>query len=132
MNNIILTTPAMLFPGISLLFLAYTQRFLALANLIRNLYQRETINSSEITKHNLQIVSLRKRLYLMRTMQLFGVVSFILCGLSMLSMFLEWNFVGKIVFGVSICSLIISLLISFFEIWLSTKAINIALSDMEI
>jgi Protein of unknown function (DUF2721). len=35
-----LTTPALLFPAISLLLLAYTSRFLALAALMRELHVR--------------------------------------------------------------------------------------------
>jgi len=127
MNNIVLTTPAMLFPAISLLFLAYTQRFLALANLIRNLQLKEIDKS----KKSGQIKNLRHRLYLMKLMQLFGVISFILCSISMMSMFLEYDIFGKIIFGISICGLIISLIISLYEVWLSTGAIEIALSDME-
>jgi hypothetical protein len=130
MNTVALTTPAMLFPAISLLFLAYTQRFLALANLIRNLH-KETIDKFEHSISNRQIASLRRRLHLMRKMQLFGVIAFILCSMSMMSMFLGWDMAGRIIFGVSICSLIVSLLISLFEVWLSTGAIEIALSDME-
>ncbi|MCK9567418.1 DUF2721 domain-containing protein [Candidatus Pacearchaeota archaeon] len=138
MNTVALTTPAMLFPAISLLFLAYTQRFLALANLIRNLRKvelgvrfGETTCPSDHSINNRQIDSLRRRLHLMKTMQLFGVIAFILCSISMLSMFLEWNIAGRIIFGASIGSLIVSLLISLYEVWLSTGAIDIALSDME-
>jgi hypothetical protein len=126
MNDVILTTPGMIFSAISLLFLAYTQRFLALSNLVRNLH-KETIAVVDIPKLNLQIESLRQRIRLVRSMQLFGVISFVLCSLSMLSIFLSWNITGRIIFGVSICSLIVSLLISLYEIWLSTKALDIAL-----
>ena len=130
MNTVALTTPAMLFPAISLLFLAYTQRFLALANLIRNLHKGNIDAQADLVS-NMQIASLRRRLHLMRKMQLFGVIAFILCSMSMMSMFMEWNVAGRIIFGTSICSLIVSLLISLFEVWLSTGAIEIALSDME-
>jgi len=122
MNTVAITTPAMLFPAISLLFLAYTQRFLALANLIRNLRKvelgvrfGETTCPSDHSINNRQIDSLRRRLHLMKKMQLFGVIAFILCSMSMMSMFLEWNIAGRIIFGASICSLIISLLISLYE-----------------
>jgi hypothetical protein len=40
MNQLSLTTPALLFSAISLLLLAYTNRFLAYASVVRNLHAR--------------------------------------------------------------------------------------------
>lgn len=125
-----LTTPALLFPAISLLLLAFTNRFLAIATLIRQLHA----NYNE-TKENrvlaTQIENLRKRLFLIRNMQAFGVLSFFFCVLSMIFLFQEMQVAGQWVFGVSLLLLLISLGISLREVQLSTKALEVELSDME-
>ncbi|MCD6658809.1 MAG: DUF2721 domain-containing protein, partial [Lentimicrobium sp.] len=66
-NQITLTTPALLFSAISLILLAYTNRFLGYASLIRGLHEKFKINPNELLKG--QISNLRKRLYLTKNMQ---------------------------------------------------------------
>lgn len=123
-----LTTPALLFPAISLLLLAYTNRFLVLAQLIRQLHGQDRQHLSE--QIALQIENLQQRIGLIRTMQLFAVLSFIACTLSMFAVFLERVTVGEWIFGASLILLTISLLISFWEIHISCVAINIELQDL--
>ncbi|WP_029914997.1 DUF2721 domain-containing protein [Pelobacter seleniigenes] len=123
-----LTTPALLFPAISLLLLAYTNRFLVLAQLIRQLHsQRATMTEMVIR----QISNLRLRLILIKAMQGLGVLSFLLCVLTMLLLFLKWMVPAEWIFAISICLLALSLLCSLLEIAISTKAIEIELEDLE-
>ena len=123
-----LTTPALLFPAISLLLLAYTNRFLVLAQLIRQLHsQRATMTKMVIR----QISNLRLRLILIKAMQGLGVLSFLLCVLTMLLLFLNWVVPAEWIFAISICLLALSLLCSLLEIAISTKAIEIELEDLE-
>lgn len=129
MDNISLTTPALLFPAISLLLLAYTNRFLVIAQLIRELHQQHSQTYSEITRR--QIFNLRKRVKLIKWMQIFGVLSFFLCTFSMLSLLLAKEDLGAIAFAVSLGSMGISLLLSLYEVSISINALNIALSDLE-
>ena len=98
-----LTTPALLFPAISLLLLAYTNRFLVLAQLIRELNQREGENVREMAKR--QISNLRKRIVLIKTMQAFGVFSFVLCTAAMFCLFMLWHTAGQLLFLNSIIRL---------------------------
>lgn len=123
------TTPALLFPAISLLLLAYTNRFLVLAQLIRQLHAREREQLQDLVLR--QIDNLRQRIVLIKAMQLFGVLSFIACSLSMFSIFLGHNMVGEWIFGASLVLLIVSLILSLYEIQISCRAINIELSDLE-
>lgn len=124
-----LTTPGLLFPAISLLLLAYTNRFVVLANVIRQL---SSINDSECPSLvERQIKSLRRRLSLIKGMQIFGVLSFMLCTLSMLSLFLNWILTGSILFGASLALLVVSLFYSLYEVHISTQAINIELEKIE-
>ncbi|MBU2919410.1 MAG: hypothetical protein ACJAZB_000294 [Psychrosphaera sp.] len=123
-----LTTPALLFPAISLLLLAYTNRFLVLAQLIRELNQRDNSGLELVVKR--QITTLRKRLHLIRAMQSAGVMSFLLCTLAMFLIFVEMPLLGSIFFGCSLASLTISLVLSLFEVHISTRAIEIELESM--
>ncbi|HMK20156.1 MAG TPA: DUF2721 domain-containing protein [Chitinophagaceae bacterium] len=128
--EITFNTPALLFPAISLLLLAYTNRFLALANLVRRLhdeYKRGEKSSGIIY----QIQSLRRRLILVRYMQGLGVFSFVCCVVTMYSIYSEWQGAAKYIFAVSLLSLLTSLIISLIEITQSTKAIEVELSDIE-
>ncbi|MEO8583490.1 MAG: DUF2721 domain-containing protein [Flavitalea sp.] len=130
MMQLSITTPALLFPAISLLMLAYTNRFLAIANLIRNLHAKyqQFPDEKHIVK---QIKSLRVRIRLIRSMQAMGVVSFLFCVVCMYTIFRGWTEASYIVFAVSICFFIISLITSLVEITLSTKALELELSDIE-
>jgi len=128
--EITFNTPALLFPAISLLLLAYTNRFLALANLVRKLhdeYKRGGENKIIVK----QIHSLRLRLRLVRYMQTLGIFSFLCCVICMYSIYSEWTVVSRYVFATSLLSLLVSLVISLVEITQSTKALELELGDIE-
>ncbi len=127
--NVSLTTPALLFPAISLLLLAYTNRFLTIAGLIRGLYKSYQENPTENIKA--QISNLKRRVNLIKNMQIFGIVSLFLCVLSMFLIYEELQFYGSLIFGISLVLLMISLILSIIEIQISVKALNIQLEDME-
>ncbi len=125
-----ITTPALLFPAITLLLLAYTNRFLAIATLIRNLYKQHKDDRGEKIIVD-QIRNLKIRLNMIRYMQVFGIVSFFLVVLCMFLLFREYLIMARIAFGASLLSLLLSLGISLIETQISTKALNLELSDME-
>ena len=140
MNQLTLTTPALLFSAISLLLLAYTNRFLAYANVVRGLHARYKENQSnrepgEANPDILivgQIQNLRKRLVLTRTMQLLGIGSLLLCVLCMFLVYIELQLSAEIIFGIALLMLIVSLAISVREIQISVKALDLHISDMEL
>ena len=123
-------TPALLFPAISLLLLAYTNRFIALANLVRTLH-KEYRDGGEGEKVVQQIRNLRRRLILIRYMQGLGVFAFVLCVVSMYCIYNTWMPVAHFVFALSLLSLLASLIISLIEIAVSTNALEVQLSDIE-
>lgn len=123
-------TPALLFPAISLLLLAYTNRFLALANLVRKLHD-EYIAGQKNKVILRQIKSLRRRINLIRYMQGLGVFSFLCCVACMYSIYKGWAQAAELIFAISLLSLLASLLFSLVEIIQSTNAIELELSDME-
>jgi hypothetical protein len=128
--EITFNTPALLFPAISLLLLAYTNRYLALANLIRKLhdeYMRKEKNHLLLK----QIKILRVRINMVRQMQALGAFSFLCCVLTMFSIYQAWLTITSYAFAISLLSLLASLIISLLEISQSTKALEWELSDME-
>lgn len=127
--EISLTTPALLFPAISLLLLAFTNRFLAIASLIRNLHAAYQQDPQKILIQ--QIRSLRRRLVLIRSMQFFGISALFLCVCCMFILFAGFIRTGEVIFGISLILLMISLFLSIMEIQVSVGALNIQLSDME-
>lgn len=128
--EITFNTPALLFPAISLLLLAYTNRYLALANLIRKLHDEYMKGEKKL--HLLkQIRILRIRINMVRQMQTLGVFSFVCCVVAMYSVYKQWNGFTSYVFAASLLSLLASLVISLLEISQSTKALEWELSDME-
>jgi len=128
--EITFTTPALLFPAISLLLLAYTNRFLALASLVRKLHD-EYGKGKENHIVIQQIHSLRYRLRLVRYMQTLGVFSFVCAVITMYSIYSQWMEVSRYIFAIGLLSLLVSLIISLVEITQSTKALELELSDIE-
>ena len=123
-----LTTPALLFSAISLIMLAYTNRFLSYAQLVRTLKEQYMENRSSVKAA--QIANLRKRLYLTRAMQVTGIGSLLLCVVSMFFIYIQLYFVSVYIFGLALLLLIISLTISIYEIYISVKALELHLNDM--
>lgn len=127
--NININTPALLFPAISLIMLAYTNRFLSLASLVRSLHAKYTADKDGLI-HS-QIKNLRYRLRLIKNMQAFGICSFISCIICMFFIYIENEVIAEIIFAISLLFFIASLFMSLIEIQLSTKALEFELSDME-
>ncbi len=122
--------PALLFPAISLIMLAYTNRFLALASLVRSLKSKYEDGDKNVALHK-QIENLRYRLKLIKNMQAFGVISFACCLFCMFFIYLERNTLAEILFALSLIFFMISLIISLIEIQISTKALELELSSLE-
>ena len=130
MSDISINTPALLFPAITLLMLAYTNRFLSLAALVRKLH--DEYNRGEKERNILlQIKNIRSRLNLIRYMQSFGVLSFLCCVLCMYAIFSSWIIAANWIFAASLFSLLISIILSLVEINKSTRALEVELSDIE-
>lgn len=124
-----LTTPALLFSAISLIMLAYTNRFLSYAQLVRTLKDKYMEDPSDITAA--QIINLRKRLHLTRTMQVLGISSLFLCVVSMFLVYIDLNLLSVYVFGIALLLLIASLGVSIQETYISTRSLEIYLGEME-
>lgn len=130
MEELTLTTPSILFSAISLIMLAYTNRFLAYAAVVRNLHTELEQNPTPMTQR--QIDNLRKRLYMTRSMQVFGVSSLLLCVVCTFFIYIGWQQLAVYVFAVSLLLLTISLAISIREVLISVKALEYRLDNVKV
>lgn len=124
-----ITTPALLFPAISLLFLSYTNRFLHLSALIRHLHGDWLKEGDETS--GAQITNIRQRLILIRAMQLFGAMSLLLCVISMLGVISGYQSGAMVVFLLAVGMMATSLICLVYEIWISGGALKILLEAVE-
>lgn len=129
MEEFSLVTPTLLFSAVSLIMLAYTNRFLSYAQLVRNLKDKYVKDRSEVTAA--QIANLRKRLNLTRSMQILGISSLFCCVVSMFFCFISLRVTAIIIFGIALLLLISSLGLSIRELVISTRAPEIHLNDLE-
>ena len=123
-----LTTPSLLFSAISLILLAYTNRFLSYASVVRALKEKhqQTHDPTDIA----QIANLRKRLYLTRSMQILGILSLLLCVIAMFFIYVSWQIFAAWIFGIALLLLAASLCVCIWEINISVKALEIHLEDI--
>jgi lipopolysaccharide/colanic/teichoic acid biosynthesis glycosyltransferase len=122
-----ITDPAIMFPGISLLFLAYTNRYLSLASVIRALNKDIKNNDEHDINMAQQIQKLNLRIRLIKYMQAFGVLAFLFCVFSMLMLMWELQLMGEIFFVASLVAMTISLVVSLIEILKSEQSLRIEL-----
>lgn len=127
--EITLTTPALLFPAISLLLVAYNNRFNALASRIRAMSASYRTLPDKLLMA--QIKCLRRRAYLIRNMQGFGVASLFMCVLCMFALFAGLIVLGKVIFGLSLVLMLLSLAYSLYEIRISVYALSLELNELE-
>ena len=123
-----LTTPSLLFSAISLILLAYTNRFLSNASVVRTL--KEKHQQTHDPKDIAQIANLRKRLYLTRSMQILGILSLLLCVIAMFFIYVSWQVFAAWIFGIALLLLAASLCVCIWEINISVKALEIHLEDI--
>ncbi len=129
MNELTLATPALLFSAISLIMLAYTNRFLAYASLVRSLHARYQEHKDKVLLW--QIKNLRRRLALTRGMQVLGITSLLLCVATMFFIYVGTTTLAEVIFGIALLLLIGSLTLLIWEIQISTRALDLHLGDME-
>ena len=127
MQELTLTTPSLLFSAVSLILLAYTNRFISYASLVRTL--KEKHQQTHDPKDIAQIANLRKRLYLTRSMQILGLLSLLFCVVSMFFIYISWQIIAWI-FGIGLLLLAASLCVCIWEINISVNALEIHLQDM--
>ena len=131
--DININTPALLFPAVSLIMLAYTNRFLALASVVRNLHDRyHNLDDTKKPLIHAQIKNLRIRMRIIRNMQILGVSSFIIAIVCMYAITIGKMETASFLFATSLVLFAVSLVLSLWELFISTRSIEIELSDLEL
>lgn len=128
MPELTLVTPSIMFSAVSLVMIAYTNRFLTYTQVIRTLAADYAANPSE--KQVRQIENLRTRLHMIRLMQILGITSLFLCVISTFLIYIGLQMAAAWIFGIALLSMIISLAISIAEIQISVKALDIQLDNI--
>ena len=129
MEELTLATPALLFSAVSLILLAHTNRFLSYAQLVRSLKEQHVRQPSHLTRR--QIDNLRRRLHLVRAMQILGLASLLLCVVTMFMIYVGLRTASVYLFGAALLHLIGSLGVSIREILISVRALDLHLDDLE-
>ncbi len=130
--DITINSPALLFPAISLIMLAYTNRFLALANVVRNLHDRyKNQDDDEKAALHAQLRNLSRRLHIIKNMQILGVLSILFAIISMYLIYIEKQFLAHISFASAMLTFAASLILSLLELMQSTRSLEIELTDIE-
>lgn len=122
-------TPALLFPAVSLLFLSYTNRFLSYADLVRRLHERRRTEDSPVVAE--QILNLRRRILLIRNMQILGAGSLLFCVVSMIVLFLESTAMAELFFALALVAMLASLTLLLIEVGISVRALELQLGELE-
>lgn len=122
-----ITDPAFLFPGISLLFLAYTNRYLALAKIVRELNQMIGLDNEFDANRRGQIDNLKLRINIIKYMQMAGVLAFVFCVFTMMGLFFNAQHIGFYCFGLSLVFMLLSLLLALLEIMFSGTTLKLEL-----
>ncbi|MHA8066470.1 DUF2721 domain-containing protein [Aquirufa sp. ROCK2-A2] len=124
-----ISTPALLFSTVSLLMIAFTNRFMSMASLIRDLHEKFQKNPDDSIL--MQIMNLRKRMSLIRNMQIVAIVSLLFSVFCMFFLFLEYQVIARWLFGLGLAGMSVALMMSAWEITISTNALEVELSDMQ-
>ncbi|MFO8042421.1 MAG: DUF2721 domain-containing protein [Alkalispirochaeta sp.] len=122
------STPALLFPAISLLFISYTNRFISYADLVRRLHERWRTDGSPALQ--MQIENLHRRIGLIRNMQVSGAISLLLAVVCMVLLFFDLILAAEVVFILSLALLSASMAFLVFEVSISIRALNLQLQDL--
>lgn len=126
--SLTLTAVGLLFPTISVVLLAQTNRFMSLASVARDLVARYRIDPDPTVRD--QVLSLQQRIWLVRWTQGAGVLALLINSSSAFSLFLGGLATARCLFVMAMCCMVVGLLISLREIQLSVRAIDIELDTL--
>ena len=130
--NIDYTVTALMFPAIPLLMGVYSNRFHTLSNLIRKLHDEHVYEKHIPPEWKKQFLNLSLRISLLRWTILFAAFGFLFNMLTVFALYLDSLFVARIIFGSCCLSMIISILFFIREIHISTNALKLHMSDMDV
>ena len=130
--NIDYTVTALMFPAIPLLMGVYSNRFHSLSILVRQLNDEHVYEKHIPPEWKKQFMNLSTRITLLRWTILFAAFGFLFNMLTVFGLYLDRLFVARVIFGSCCLSMIISILFFIREIHISTNALRLHMSDMDV
>tara|TARA_B100001029_G_scaffold159336_1_gene146589 strand:+ start:817 stop:1221 length:405 start_codon:yes stop_codon:yes gene_type:complete len=130
--NIDYTVTALMFPAIPLLMGVYSNRFHTLSKLIRELHDEHVYEKHVPAEWKKQFLNLTSRISILRWTIMFGAFGFLFNLLTVFALYLDELFLARVIFGSCCLSMIISILFFIREIQISTNALNLHMSDMDV
>ena len=130
--NIDYTVTALMFPAIPLLMSVYSNRFHTLSKLIRELHDEHVYEKHIPPEWKKQFINLSGRITLLRWTILFASFGFLFNMLTVFALYLDEVFLARVIFGSCCLSMIISIIFFIREIQISTNALKLHMSDMDV
>ena len=130
--NIDYTVTALMFPAIPLLMSVYSNRFHTLSKLIRELHDEHVYEKHIPPEWKKQFINLSSRIPIIRWTIMFASFGFLFNMLTVFALYLDEVFLARIIFGSCCLSMIISIIFFIREIQISTNALRLHMSDMDV
>ena len=130
--NIDYTVTALMFPAIPLLMGVYSNRFHTLSRLIRELHDEHVYEKHIPAEWKKQFINLSRRISILRWTIMFAAFGFLFNMLTVFALYLNELFLARVIFGSCCLSMIISIIFFIREIQISTHALNLHMSDMDV
>ena len=130
--NIDYTVTALMFPAIPLLMGVYSNRFHTLSKLIRELHDEHVYEKHVPPEWQKQFLNLSNRISILRWTIMFAAFGFLFNMLTVFALYLDELFVARVIFGSCCLSMIVSIVFFIREIQVSTNALNLHMSDMDV
>ena len=130
--NIDYTVTALMFPAIPLIMSVYSNRFHTLSGLIRKIHDEYVFEKHTPPEWRDQLINLNNRRNVLKYTIMFSAFGFLFNMLTVFALYLEKIFVARIIFGSCCLSMMISIIFFIREIQISTKALKLHISDMDV
>ena len=130
--NIDYTVTALMFPALPLIMAVYSNRFHTLSNLIRKIHDEHVFEKHTPPEWRDQLINLNNRINVLKYTIMFSAFGFLFNMLTVFALYLEKIFVARIIFGSCCLSMMISIVFFISEIQISTMALKLHLSDMDV
>ena len=130
--NIDYTVTALMFPAIPLLMGVYSNRFHTLTKIIRELHDEHVYEKHVPPEWKKQFLNLSNRISILRWTIMFGAFGFLFNLLTVFALYLDELFLARVIFGSCCLSMIVSIIFFIREIQISTNALKLHMSDMDV
>ena len=130
--NIDYTVTALMFPAIPLIMSVYSNRFHTLSSVIRKIHDEHVYEKHIPPEWKSQFINLSSRITIIRWTIMFAAFGFLFNMLTVFALYLDEVFLARIIFGTCCLSMIISIIFFIREIQISTNALKLHMSDMDV